>query len=66
MNEKMNKKINPAHSDVQGDKTIIPPSLSYIEKLDFMKRYLRDTVQREHSAEWWSIVFAFVSHYKEA
>ena len=63
MNEKMNKKMNPAHSDAQGEKAVNP---SYIESLDLMKQYLRDTVQREHSAEWWIIVFAFVSHYKEA
>lgn len=63
MNEKMNKKMNPAHSDAQGDKAA---ALSYIEQLDFMKQYLRDTVQRDHSAEWWNVMYAFASHYKEA
>ena len=59
MNEKMNKKMNPAHSDVQGDKATTL-------QLDLMKQYLRDTVQREHSVEWWSVMFEFASHYKEA
>ena len=59
----MNEKMNPAHSDAQGDKTT---TLSYIEQLDLMKQYLRDTVQREHSVEWWSVMFEFATHYKEA
>ena len=59
----MNEKMNPAHSDAQGDKAT---TLSYIEQLDLMKQYLRDTVQRDHSAEWWNVMYAFASHYKEA
>ena len=59
----MNEKMNPAHSDAQADKAITPP---YTATLELRKQYLIDTMQREHSAEWWSVVFAFVSHYKEA
>ena len=62
MNEKMNEKINPAHDNTQKAQSYKP----YATALECQKQYLIDTMQREHSAEWWSVVFAFVSHYKEA
>ena len=52
----------PAHDNAQKGKAITPCTTV----LELRKQYLIDTMQREHSEEWLNVVFAFVSHYKEA
>ena len=57
----MNKKMKPAQDNTQKEQRY----KAFITELEHHKQYLRDTMQKEHSAAWWEIVYAFVSHYKD-
>ena len=60
----MNGKINPAQDNTQKGQSY-KPFATALEQKQYQKQYLIDTMQKEHSEEWWDVVFAFVSHYKD-
>ena len=59
----MNEKINPAHGNTQKGQSYKLTTAP--ERKQYQAQYLIDTMQKEHSEEWWSVVFAFLSHYKD-
>ena len=61
----MNEKINAIRSDAQKDNK--PQNKGLLElQMDLQRQYVIDAMQEEHSESWWRVMYAFVSHYKEA